>query len=215
VHDNLLFFCELVGLRGAARRRRIDEVAEAVSLTELMDRPSQRLSGGEKRRLHTGIALVHGAPLLLLDEPTVGADVGTRAALLDVVRRLADHGTAVLYSTHYFPEVQALDATVAIVDQGRVIATGSPTDLVNEHADAAVELVFDGPAPQLDGLGRVAVDGDTMRVSVDDPAGALADVLVGLGDDTGRLRSVDLQQPDLDAVFLSLTGRRYDAGEDD
>jgi ABC-2 type transport system ATP-binding protein len=215
VQENLTFYCELIGLRGEDRRRRIDEVAEAVSLSDLMDRPSQRLSGGEKRRLHTGIALVHRAPLLLLDEATVGADVATRSALLEVVRRLADEGTAVLYSTHYFPEVPALGATVAIIDQGRLIATGSPAGLVQEHAEAAVELVFDGPAPTLDGPGRVAVDGETMRVSVDDPAAALAEVLVGLGDDTGRLRSVDLTQPDLDAVFLSLTGRRYESGEDD
>ena len=96
VQENLTFFCELIGLKGGAKRRRIDEVAEAVSLTELLDRSSQQLSGGEKRRLHTGIALVHGAPLLLLDEATVGADVATRSALLEVVRSLADDGTAVL-----------------------------------------------------------------------------------------------------------------------
>ena len=104
---------------------------------------------------------------------------------------------------------------MAIIDQGRLIATGSPDDLVHEHADPAVELVFDGPPPPVDGPGLVAVDGESVRISVDDPAAALADVLVGLGAETARLRSVDLLVPDLDAVFLSLTGRRYDAGEED
>jgi ABC-2 type transport system ATP-binding protein len=215
VRENLTFFCELIGLRGADKQERIDEVAQALALTDLLDRPSQQLSGGEKRRLHTAIALVDGAPLLLLDEATVGADVATRAALLEVVRRLADEGTAILYSTHYFPEVEALGADVAIIDQGRLIATGSPAALVQDHADAAVEMVFDGPAPPFDGRGRAEVDGERLRVSVDDPASALADVLVALGDDTSRLRGVDLLQPDLDAVFLSLTGRRYDAGGED
>jgi ABC-2 type transport system ATP-binding protein len=214
VRENLAFFCELIGLRGAARSRRIDEVAEPLALHGLLDRSSQRLSGGEKRRLHTAIALVHDAPLLLLDEPTVGADVATRSALLEVVRSLVDEGTAVLYSTHYFPEVHALGATVAIVDQGRLIATGTPDELVAEHADAAIELTFDGPAPVETGLAHATAEGDQLRVPTDEPAAALADILVALGADTARLRGVELLEPDLDAVFLSLTGRRYESAEE-
>ena len=212
VRENLLFFCELAGLRGRDRTARIGQLAEALALGDLLDRPSQRLSGGEKRRLHTAIALVHRAPLLLLDEPTVGADIATRGALLEVIRGLVADGTTVLYSTHYFPEVRVLGAEVAIVDHGRLIARGSPDELVATHADAAIELTFDGPPPDLDGA---TAEGDLLHVPTDQPAAALADTLVRLGDDTARLRGVELREPDLDAVFLSLTGRRYGDGEDD
>jgi len=108
VRQNLLFFAELAGLRRAERDRRVDETAETLSLTKLLDRKATQLSGGEARRLHTACALVHRPMLLLLDEPTVGADVATRGELIEAVRGLAAEGAAVVYTTHYLPEVEAL-----------------------------------------------------------------------------------------------------------
>lgn len=118
VRQNLSYFGQLSGMGGRALAERIDEVADGIGLDELLDRPAAKLSGGEKRRLHTAIALVHRPPLLLLDEPTTGADVATRARLLDLVRRLAADGTAICYSTHYLGEVETLDARVSILDEG-------------------------------------------------------------------------------------------------
>jgi ABC-2 type transport system ATP-binding protein len=211
VRQNLGFFGELCGLRGKDLAARIDALADALLLGPLLSRTAARLSGGEKRRLHTAIALVGHPPLLLLDEPTVGADIETRAALLDLVRAQADDGSAVVYSTHYLPEVDVLRASVAMLVHGRVIARGRIDDLVAQYGVSAAELRFDGPAPDcaLEGA-TVTRDGNVLRVTAHDPAAALAAVIANLGDDTVRLRGVDLLRPSLDSVFLALTGRRYD-----
>jgi ABC-2 type transport system ATP-binding protein len=211
VRENLAFFGELSGLRGRELASRIDDLADALLLRPLLSRTAARLSGGEKRRLHTALALMGRPHLLLLDEPTVGADIETRAALLDVVRALAHAGAAVVYTTHYLPEVEALHASVAMLVEGRVIATGSIDTLVAEHGVAVAELRSDGDAPDIALEGATVVhDGDVLRISAHDPAAAVAAVLARLGSETARLRAVDLLRPSLDSVFLALTGRRYD-----
>src|SRR6516162_3474926 len=106
VRDNLAYFAGLAGLRGRERRRSVDAVADALALCDLLDRRAGQLSGGERRRVHSAIALVHRPPLVLLDEPTTGADVETRAGILTMVRGLADAGSAVVYSTHYLHEIE-------------------------------------------------------------------------------------------------------------
>ena len=213
VRQNLSLFAELYGLRGADLRRRVDAVAGALALAELMDRPARELSGGEKRRVHTAMAMVHSPPLLILDEPTSGVDIATRARLLESVRELArEHGTAVCYSTHYLPEVEQLDGSVAIIDQGRIIARGAVAELISALSQSAVELHFDGPAPDIVLAGhKVEVAGSTVRVYTDDPAVDTAAVLAGLGADAAHLRAVEVVSSGLESVFLSLTGRRYRA----
>ena len=133
VRDNLRFFAGLAGLRRPDARVRIDEVGAALGLDELFDRRASELSGGERRRLHTAIALLHRPRLVLLDEPTTGADVRTRNEILELVRTLADDGSAVVYSTHYLHEIEALDATVAFIDHGRIVARGELAELVHRH----------------------------------------------------------------------------------
>lgn len=211
VRENLNFAGELADLRGQVLRERIDDVAEALELTELLDRSARELSGGEKRRVHTAMAMVHRPPLLLLDEPTTGVDVATRSRLLESVRRLADRdGTAVCYSTHYLPEVEALGASVTIIDHGRVIARGQVAELIAAHAKTVIELSFDGPAPAVNGTHP---DGsDTVRVDSTHPAQDAAALLARLGDDAARLRGMEIITPSLETVFLSLTGRRYAEG---
>jgi ABC-2 type transport system ATP-binding protein len=216
VRDNLRFFGELVDLRGAELRRRIDEVSEALGLTEFIDRQARFLSGGEKRRLHTALALMRRPPLLLLDEPTSGVDVRTRGNLLEVVRALAADGSAICYSTHYLGEVEALGASVAILDRGRVIARGGVTELVRNHGASALELSFedDGrPLPSLSGY-RCESDAGVLRVFTEQPAAEAARILTRLGPEADRLRSVEIVAPSLEAVFLALTGHRYESDEE-
>jgi ABC-type multidrug transport system ATPase subunit len=210
VHDNLRFFGELVGLRRRALATRIDEVATALRLESLMARVAHELSGGEKRRLHTAIAFLHRPPLLLLDEPTVGADIETRAALLETVRAQADDGSAIVYSTHYLPEVESLHASVAILDHGRFVATGRVDDLVARYGVSAAQLTFDGSAPACAaGDAHVVREGNILRVAAVNPATAAAELISRLGPETRRLRDVELIRPSLDSVFLAITGRRY------
>lgn len=215
VEENLRFFGELAGVHGPALRQRIAEVGAALLLDDLRTRPCQQLSGGEKRRVHTAIALMGRPKLLLLDEPTVGADIPTRTALLDLVKTIAAEGTAVLYSTHYLPEIEALGAFVVLLDHGTVIARGRADELVAEHGVAALELRFDGDAPDISLAGFPVVrEGELIRIVTPDLALAAARVFDTLGADAGRLRNLDVIHPSLEGVFLALTGRRYDPEEE-
>jgi ABC-2 type transport system ATP-binding protein len=205
--DNLRFFTGLAGLGRREARAAIDELAESLGLTELLDRRAKELSGGERRRLHTAIALVGRPALVLLDEPTVGADVQTRSQLLRVVRDLARNGAAVVYSTHYFPEVAELDASVAILERGRVLARGNIDEVIAEHSVGAVELVFAGPAPDLARMapsGAVTTSGPRVRIRTNDPATVTATILAGLDAHAVNLRGLTVSQPSLEAAFLQL-----------
>ncbi len=207
VEQNLRAFGELCGLRPRAARARAAALAEPFALGALLDRTAGRLSGGEQRRLHAAIALVHRPPLVLLDEPTAGADIPTRARLLEAVRDLAADGTSVVYTTHLLPEVEALGADVAIIEAGRIVAAGPVEELVARHADPLLILDFDGGAPLPMGRGRVFEDRLCLPYRESGPA--LAAVLAALGDDASRLRSVEVVRPSLEAVYLRLTGRPH------
>lgn len=213
VRNNLLLFGELAGLRRRELRKRVDEVAEALDITDLLDRQAGKLSGGQKRRVHTAIAMLHRPKLLLLDEATTGADVETRSHILELVRSLAAEGSAVLYSTHYLAEVESLKSTVAILDRGEVIARGQTDELIASHAVPVVELAFEGSVPEIDSATfteAVVVD-DRLRLSTPDPAATLVDVLPRLPQ--GTLTAVEIIRPNLEAVYLALAGRRYDEAD--
>jgi ABC-2 type transport system ATP-binding protein len=215
VRENLTYFGELDALRGRDLAAAVAHAAEALGLEELIDRPVRKLSGGEQRRVHTAMALLNRPALLLLDEPTAGVDVATRYRVLDAVRSFAAAGSGVCYSTHYLGEVEALDANVAILDHGRVIARGSVRDIVAAHGESAVELSFDGPPPEVAIAGaRIEAVGDVLRIYTERPAEATAEVLGVVGEGgASRLRTIEWIRPSLEAAFLALTGRRYDRGE--
>jgi ABC-2 type transport system ATP-binding protein len=211
VRQNFMLFGELAGMTRAALRPRVEEVAEALDLTELLDRQAGQLSGGQKRRVHTALALLHSPRLLLLDEATTGADVETRGRLLDVVRQLAAAGSAVLYSTHYLAEVETLGSDVVLLDRGRVIVRGGVEDLIAAHAKPVVELTFEGAVPDIGLNGEVTVDGQVLRLVTDDPAATLVEVLPRVRADA--LQSVEIVRPSLESVYLALAGRRYDEAD--
>ncbi len=211
VRQNLVLFGRLAGLGEAELRARIDEVAEALRITDLLERKAGTLSGGQKRRLHTGIALLHRPRLLLLDEATTGADVETRGHILELVRQLADEGSAVLYSTHYLQEVEILGAEVALLDAGRVIVRGGVRDLITAHADPVVELTFSGEIPRIDVAAKTTEDDHRLRITTADPAATLTTVLPQIP--PGSLGSIEIVRPSLEAVYLTLTGRRYEEAD--
>jgi ABC-2 type transport system ATP-binding protein len=162
--------------------------------------------------VHTAIAFMHRPRLLLLDEATTGADVETRAHILELVRRLAAEGSAVLYSTHYLAEVGSLTgASVAVLDDGRVIARGDVAELVAAHAVPVLELAFHGDPPPLAMPDAVVVDSRRVRIPAPDPAATQVAVLPDLP--PGLLESVEIVRPDLEAVYLALTGRRYEEAD--
>jgi ABC-2 type transport system ATP-binding protein len=209
VRDNLRFFGGLAGLRRRALNDRIDEIAHEMLLDDLLTRRAAQLSGGERRRLHTAIALLHRPQLVLLDEPTTGADVQTRTQLLRTVRALADAGTAVVYSTHYLPEIEALGAQVAFIDHGRIVASGSVGELVRSFGSSALELSFEQTVPAVARVPGAIVTGTTVRIPTDDPSNLAAQLLPRIGRDAG-LRAIELVRPTLESVFIAVTGERYE-----
>jgi ABC-2 type transport system ATP-binding protein len=210
VRHNLQLFGELAGVRRTELKARIDEVAEGLAITDLLDRKGGELSGGQKRRVHTAIALLHRPRLLLLDEATTGADVETRGHILELVRELAAGGSAVLYSTHYLTEVETLGSNAAFLDHGRVIARGAVRELIAAHAEPVVELVFEGDVPPIPVRGA-AVDGQRVRIPAPDPAATLVEVIPQVP--PGALSAVEIVRPSLESVYLTLTGRRYDEAD--
>jgi ABC-2 type transport system ATP-binding protein len=205
VAQNLGFFAELSGLTGKRLRGRVADVAGALDLTKLLGQKAGTLSGGQKRRLHTAMALVNEPKVLFLDEPTVGADVRTRNQILQVVRQKAEAGCAIVYTSHYLTEIEDLGATVAVLEEGRIIARGSLAGLVAQYGSPALRLTFEGPAPALDGFETA---GSVATLRTPDPAHAAATILSRLNGSTNRLRSVDIVRPSLEAAYLALTGRR-------
>jgi ABC-2 type transport system ATP-binding protein len=185
VRENLALFGRLYGLNRAARAEAIERVAAEVILTELLDRPVDVLSGGQKRRAQAATALLHTPALLLLDEPTAGADPETRDALLRAVRARADAGAAVCYTTHYLPELDQLDASIAVASHGRIIARGERSTLMADLAGHATLAYADGSSATVSGV---------------DPIAALIAALAGGPPPTG----IELHQPTIDDLYRSL-----------
>ena len=204
VRDNLRLFGALAGLRGGPLRRAVDEIAEELMLTDVLGQRAGLLSGGQRRRTQAATAMVGGAPLLLLDEPTAGADPQTRTALLAAVRARAAAGAAVLYTTHYLPELADLDATLAVARAGRVIARGSQ-DSLTRGLPGELRLRFDGDAgaeclpPGLAARAR-SVGGEVRLASISPPADLAAALAAGCAP-----AWVDVRRPDLDDLYRSLS----------
>jgi ABC-2 type transport system ATP-binding protein len=207
--ENLRFFGQLYGMGGADLAIRIGEMLEAVSLTERADQRAGTFSGGMKRRLNLAVALVHRPKVLLLDEPTTGVDPQSRNHIFERVRAFNAAGLTVIYTSHYMEEVQALCPRIGILDGGRMIACDTRENLLGRLA-TAVTLTLDRQSD--DWLSRVRalagvttaewIDGD-LRVMTPDAAKLLPALLV-LG---VTPLGIDVKPPNLESVFLSLTGR--------
>ncbi len=185
VREHLRLFGGIAGLRRQALRTEIDDLATGLHLTGFLDRPAGVLSGGQQRRTQAAVALIHRPSLLLLDEPTAGADPETRQALLNVVKQRAGEGAAIIYTTHYLNELTDLQATIAVARRGRIIARGSSAELLEG----------------LPGEVRVAFADEVVQVSTTDPTTALVELLKGTD---RQVESVELRRPDLDDLYHSL-----------
>jgi ABC-2 type transport system ATP-binding protein len=204
VESNLRYFGELSGLRGSDLLTRVRDVSEFLDLTPMLPKRASKLSGGQKRRLHTAMALVHRPKLLFLDEPTVGADIRSRGQILDLVKQLASDGCAVCYATHYLPEVEAIGDSVALIEDGSIIARSSVDELIATHGSAAIRITFEGEPPEMDGFER---EGSTLTKQCSNPAVEAGAILRRLGPSAGSVREIDIIRPSLEAAYLALTGR--------
>ncbi len=213
--ENLQFFGRLYGLGGTALKARADEVLELIGLTDRAKDRTATFSGGMQRRLNIGIGLLHRPRLLLLDEPTVGVDPQSRNAILESIATLGREGMAILYTTHYMEEAERLCDRIGIIDAGEIRAEGTRRELValmggNDQVRLAVigdvEAAVAAVAA-VDGVsGADAKDGE-LEIVVADAHRVLPRLLDAVAAAGATVRGVELESPDLEAVFLHLTGR--------
>jgi ABC-2 type transport system ATP-binding protein len=221
--DHMRLQTALHGLPREERIARGDALIERVGLSDAADRKVSGYSGGMKRRLDLALALVHGPRVLFLDEPTTGLDPQSRAALWDEVARLAgQEGVTVLLTTQYLEEADQLADRVGIIDDGRIVAEGTPASLKAEIGRPTLEVTPSDPAEAgrvvgvLERFGeRVPAARDSVGVRLDSGAEALTDVVRALDGEGLRVADIDLHAPTLDDVFLEKTGRHLEGAGDE
>lgn len=213
--DNLLFYGQIYGLRGQRLEERIRTVLEMVQLSDRTREPVSRFSNGMKRRLNIAIGFLHEPRVLILDEPTVGVDAQSRNSIFEGLGRLHRKGISILYSTHYMEEAQRLCDRVAILDQGRIIALDSPRNLIRTLGTGIIRVEFSAPCQDsfLRRLNRFfpaqEMNGDRNGLYLE--VSNREDALQRLFSETRRsnltIRTLHLREPDLETVFLRLTGK--------
>jgi ABC-2 type transport system ATP-binding protein len=213
--ENLRFFARLYGLSSSEAKPRVDEVLGVIGLTDRATEQTKNFSGGMQRRLNIGIGLLHRPQLLILDEPTVGVDPQSRNAILESVERLSAEGMAVLYTTHYMEEAERLCDRVGIIDLGELKAEGTRADLVGlvgQHDRVWLEGVGDLEAAAracrlLAEVRTTSVQDGGIQLIVDHARNVLPELLRTTADAAVAISSVEVTEPDLEAVFLHLTGK--------
>jgi ABC-2 type transport system ATP-binding protein len=213
--ENLEFFGRLYDLGGAQLKTRVGEVLELIGLTERAKDRTSTFSGGMQRRLNIGIGLLHQPRLLLLDEPTVGVDPQSRNAILESVAELGRQGMAILYTTHYMEEAERLCTRIGIIDGGEIRAEGTRKELValiGQREQVRLTLTGDvvaaaRAAGRVRGVASAAAKGDEVEVLTADAGRVLPRLLDAVEAAGAHVRGVEIVQPNLEAVFLHLTGR--------
>lgn len=213
--ENLVFWGKMYGLRGSILNQRVDEVLQIIGLADRQKDHVGKYSGGMKRRVNIAAALMHQPDVVIMDEPTVGIDPQSRRHILDNVKELNRQGMTVLYTTHYMEEAAELSDHIAIMDQGKIIAYGTHADLIKMVGEQTrIDLTFNAEVADIipawkaiDGVsGLDATDGKVTAL-VDDSNQVLPRLIEVTASGGVRILSVDIQEPNLEAVFLHLTGR--------
>jgi len=222
--ENLVMVGRLYGLRSGLARRRADEILELFDLTDAAHRMVKTYSGGMRRRLDLGGSLVGRPQVLFLDEPTTGLDLRARLGLWEFIDKLVDEGTTLLLTTQYLEEADYLADAIEVIDQGRIIASGTSQELkqliggdvldfqvaVKSEVGAAAEAVknIGTEAPTID------VESGRVRLPVANPVGVITEAVRSLDRQQIKLRDLAITRPTLDDVFLTLTGKEIEREDD-
>jgi len=215
--ENLIFWGQMYGLSGKSLAARVDEVLEQIGLTDKAKNRVKTYSRGMKRRVNIGVGLLHKPNLLFMDEPTVGIDPQSRRAILDTVKDLNQKGMTVLYTTHYMEEAQELSDRVGIIDHGELIALGTQKELTRQVGETETLILHlgenDDPealVKSLEGVKEIIKAQSTdheVSVIAREAEEALAPVVAKANERGVKIHSIDIREPNLEAVFLHLTGR--------
>ena len=213
--ENLEFWGKMYGLRGPTLRQRVAEVLGVIGLTERQKDRVSKFSGGMKRRVNIGVALLHKPAVVIMDEPTVGIDPQSRRHILDNVKELNRDGMTVLYTTHYMEEAAELSDHIAIVDKGRVIAAGTHAELIQLVGEQTrIDLTLNAEATRVlrawkatEGVASIDATDGKVTALVDDSNRVLPRLFDAATKAGVRITSIDIQEPNLETVFLHLTGK--------
>ncbi|MBX9680883.1 MAG: ABC transporter ATP-binding protein [Gemmataceae bacterium] len=212
--ENLRFFGEIYGLRGAELDARIEELLRFMGLEDPVGRQLARtLSGGQQRRLNLGLAILHRPRLLLLDEPTAGVDPQTRNHLFEGIRRINAEGTTIVYTSHYMEEVQTLCRRVGIIDHGKLIACDEVSKLLT-LLPSVIRIRIDGPAEEtqraavaIEGVVGCKMEQERMKIECHSVPPTLSRWMAICQERHWTILSLETTEPNLERVFLHLTGR--------
>ena len=214
-YDNLKFWGHVYGIRGKELNKRIMEIAELIGLTDRLKDRVDKYSGGMKRRLNIGAALIHKPKLLIMDEPTVGIDPQSRNHILNTVKNLNKEGMTIIYTSHYMEEAEELCDRICIMDKGKLLAIGNNDELIKlvngrEKIDVIFENLNDSVVNRIKGLyyiGDVSVLDDKVSIISEKAENLLGDLILIVKDSNTKIISIDVKKPTLETVFLHLTGR--------
>ncbi len=214
-YDNLKFWGRIYGLKGDKLKEKIEEVSQIIGIDKRLKDKVEEYSGGMKRRLNIGSALLHNPEIIILDEPTVGIDPQSRKHILDSVKEINKKGSTVIYTSHYMEEVEYLCDKICIMDEGKIIAQGTKDDLIKSiSAEEKVILQVDNInqkmieeikiIPYVD---KIAFFENEITIQKTGNNVDYSEILEAVSNNDGHLTSMDIKKPDLEFVFLSLTGR--------
>lgn len=214
-YQNLSFWAQVYGLRGKELRSRIEEVGELVGLRDRMKDNVEKYSGGMKRRLNIGAALLHKPEFLIMDEPTVGIDPQSRNHILNTVKRLNVEGMTIIYTSHYMEEVESLCNRISIMDSGEIIASGTKDELIGIiNGRERVNIIFNNindcllvKLREIEYLGEIEVKDNEITLVTENTDSLFKDVLSKVSESDSEIISIDINKPNLETVFLHLTGK--------
>jgi ABC-2 type transport system ATP-binding protein len=215
--ENLAFWGRMYGLSGSHLQERIKEVLDIIGLTDRAGEKVETFSGGMKRRVNIGAAILHNPELLIMDEPTVGIDPQSRSHILDTVKRLNAEGMTVIYTSHYMEEVEYLCEKIGIMDQGEFIVSGTISELRETIGDRSrIVMNFSGAA-KLENLKMalapsipehdLSINHDELAIFHKEPQKVLSELIQTVTGAGFEITSVEVVEPNLESVFLHLTGR--------
>ncbi|MGI8749722.1 MAG: ATP-binding cassette domain-containing protein, partial [Thermoleophilaceae bacterium] len=221
--ENLVMVGRLYGMRRKEAKARASELLERFTLADAADRVVKKYSGGMRRRLDLAAALVANPPVLFLDEPTTGLDPRSRLDLWAMIEDLVSGGTTVLLTTQYLDEADRLADQIAVIDHGKVIAQGTPTELKQRVGGERLEVKLEDRAQGARAVEALAalsdeepgIEGDTVTLAVRRRNGTIVEAVQRLGEAGVGVDDIGLRTPTMDDVFLSLTGRVAETGQDD